>query len=295
MKKILSVLLAVILVSLCFCACSKENESTDNDDGIRITLDSHYSNTGESTIRAYEKLCTAVINADSQVKFNIQLFDDVAQLFYTSFPLNVLVENISFSQDNSGVELTYKNDIDTHKSIIENFNNRVDEILKECGYKKVSNNRLVFNIYTYIAGNFKIDNDTLTVYDTIMNSKGAPSCINSAFEYFVLCAGGESSHLINSIGKGAIVSSAKLSGSYYYFDVAKEISDTNGEALRFFAMDDARIAEYVAGPLKYTDKATADPIEDTKYSFLSDSQSYTVDGDDITVNCNNENISLEIG
>ncbi len=291
MKKIISVLLAVILVSASLCACSKTNESEDNS---RITLDSHYSDIGDSTVRAYEKFCTAVINAEPEVKFNTQLFDDVLQLFYTGFPLNVLVENINLSSDRSGVELTYKNDAETHKTIIEEFNARVDEILDECRYKKVSNDRLVFNIYTYLAGNFKIDNEVLTVYDTIMTGSGVPSCINSAFEYLVLISGGEASHLINSIGKGAIVSSVKLSNTYYYFDVAREISKTEGKALRFFAMDDVRIGEYVAGPLKYTDKVTAEPVENTKYSFLDDSQSYTADGDKIMVNCSGKSVQLEI-
>lgn len=291
MKKIISVLLAILLVTAGFSACSKVTESADNN---RITIDSHYSDIGESTIRAYEKLCAAVINAQSEVKFNTQLFDDVIQLFYTGFPLNVLVENIALSSDNSGVELTYKNDADTHKNMIEQFNARVDEILDECRYKKVSNDRFVFNAYNYIASNFKLDNSVLTVYDTIMTGTGASSCINSAFEYIILCAGIEASHMINSIGKGAILSCVKFNDGYYYFDVAKEISDTNGEALRFFAMNDERVGEYVTGPLKYTDKTAADSVEGTKYNHLKNSQSYTIDGDEIMVDCSGVSVQLEI-
>ena len=59
----------------------------------------------ESSIKAYEKLCNAVLNYKSEVKYNVSLSDDVNRLFYTSFPQYVLVDGIDFLNDNSGVKL----------------------------------------------------------------------------------------------------------------------------------------------------------------------------------------------
>lgn len=293
MKKVFSVLLAISMVMVTLCACSK-GESEKNYMN-RITHDTHYSSLGESTVRAYEKLCTAVLNGETQVKFNTQIFDDVNQMFFTSFPLNTLVESIKLISDNSGIELTYKNDIDAHKKLIDDFYSKVDEILNSCDYKNVSKDRLIFNIYTYITNHFQIDNSVLSVYDTIITGKGAPSCINSCFEYLILSAGGEASHIMNSIGKGAIASYVKLGSINYYFDAAKEIETSGGKALKYFAMNDERASQYVTGPFKFTDKTAVDPVLNDTYSYLQNSVSYTVEGDNITVVCEDESVELNIG
>ena len=92
MKKFLSVILLLVFMMSIFTACSdaaKDDSAQDSE--INITVDSHYENIDESSVRAYEKLCTAVVNGDSEVKFNTSLLDDVNQLFYTCFPLYPLV------------------------------------------------------------------------------------------------------------------------------------------------------------------------------------------------------------
>lgn len=285
MKKVISVLLAVLMSVLAFAGCSKENNESDTN--IKITMDSHYQSLDESAVSAYKKLCNAVLNCENEVKFNKQLLDEVTQLFYTSFPLNALVESIELKSDSTGVDIKYKNDADTHKSLISQFDDRLEELLTACEYKSADSNRFVFNAYSYLAKNFTIDNSVLTVYDAVMSSKGTAATINSVFEYLILCYGGEASHIINTNGKGAMISLIKFNSSYYYFDVGSEIADTGGEALRYFAMDNARINKYAAGDFSYTDSTAVDSINDDKYLALWNSVSYIYDdsANQVNVNC----------
>ena len=120
MKKAISLILSAAFVCSLFAACSDKsvnedgnNKSSENNIELKITIDAHYSSLDESSIKAYEKLCNAVLNYKSEVKYNVSLSDDVNRLFYTSFPQYVLVDGIDFLNDNSGVKITYANDKET--------------------------------------------------------------------------------------------------------------------------------------------------------------------------------------
>ncbi|MDE6470973.1 MAG: hypothetical protein K2L19_08150 [Eubacterium sp.] len=158
MKKAISLLLSIILIMSAFTACTKgdsndsDNNQTSSDIGIeqvKFTIDSHYENIDESAVRAYEKVCSAVINGEKEVKFNTSLLDDVHDLFYTSFPLFSLVESIQILPDSSGISLTYKNPDEEHKTIVSGFLNKINEIMAQCQYGKVSTDRYIL-IYIHI-------------------------------------------------------------------------------------------------------------------------------------------------
>lgn len=298
MKKILSILLSVLLTAAVFAGCSN-NEKKGNADDVAsdtyITVDSHYAFADESVKRAYEKLCTAVINGEDTVSFNTQMLDDITQLFYTSFPLNSLVSDIHLLQDRTGVSITYKNDTDIHKQKVAEFYNKVNEILDACSLDSAGKDRFVFNVYTYITANFQIDSSVVSVYDVIMNCRGAAASVNSAFEYLVLCGSGEASHVVNTTGAAAMLSLVKFNSNFYYFDPASEIIANSGSALKYFAMNDKRVSSYIFGGLNYTDQTEVGAVDDETYDNLDSSDSYTVTENGISVNYgNNDTFMLDI-
>lgn len=299
MKKIVSVLMSILLIAAVFAGCTNKENKTESSDNLQtnsyITVDSHYAFADESVKRAYEKLCTAVIAGEESVSFNTQMLDDISQLFYTSFPLNSLVSSVDLLPDRTGVSIAYKNDIDTHKQLVADFNGRVDEILDACSLNSVSKDRFVFNLYSYITKNFQIDTAVVSVYDVIMNARGAAASINSAFEYLVRCGSGEASHVINTNGAGAMISLVKFNSDFYYFDLGSEIEDNAGTALKYFAMNDKRTAAYISGTFSYTDQIQVGTVTDDSYDKLQTSASYTVNDDGISVVYgNNESFLLEI-
>ena len=291
MKKAISLFLCAVVICTAFSACSDKNSGNNKTDSentenieLKITTDAHYSSLDESSIRAYEKLCNAVLNYDSEVKFNTGLTDDVNQLFYTSFPQYILVDGIDFLDDNSGVTITYANDKETQNAKLKKFNDAISSIMNSCGYGKVSKNEYLFNVYTYITQNFTIDNSVTTVFDTAIQKKGMNSTLSGLFEYLLLQDDIKASHLINidsqSIAK--MISLADFNGKKYFFDVTNEIEDNDGKALKYFAMDTARAQSSSQG-FKFTDNTPADAIKDSTYSKLGYSTSYTVKSSKVTV------------
>ena len=204
MKKAISLILSAAFVCSLFAACSDKsvnedgnNKSSENNIELKITTDAHYSSLDESSIKAYEKLCNAVLNYKSEVKYNVSLSDDVNRLFYTSFPQYVIVDGIDFLNDNSGVKITYANDKETQNAKLKEFNADISKIMNKCGYGKVGKDEYLLNVYSYIASNFKVDNSVTTVFDTVLQGKGMSSTLSGLFEYLLLQNDINASHLIN--------------------------------------------------------------------------------------------------
>lgn len=293
MKKTVSIIMSLLFVLFLFTACSAEESKTE-DESLKFVTDYHYSDYDESALRGYEKLCSAVINGESEAKFNTALIDDVNRLFYTSFPLNALTEKLEISGDGSGVVITYKNDAEAHKTAVEDFNAKIKEIIAFCSDAK-STDRYIFNVYTYLTSEFSVNNENVTVYDTVMTSSGAPSAINSLFEYLVLLHGGKASHIMNITGTAVMLSLVEFDSEFYYFDPAGEISDNGGKALKFFAMNDSRAQKKADAAFTYTDNEKAPEIKNEKYNQLSQSTQFTADKNKVVVKYGtNEQINIDI-
>lgn len=282
MKKIVSVILSLVLLMSVFTACSKAEDSEAKEkDNISITVDSHYSSIDSSVIRAYEKLCNAVIAGEKEVKFNAALSEDVNQLFYTCFPLYTLVESVNTLEDLSGVSIAYKNSDEEHQKLISQFYDKIEEIKNVCEYDSMNTSRYIFNVYDYIIKNIKIDNSVVSTFDTIMQGRGCPAAICSMFEYLVLQGGGNASHVSSALD---IVSYAEFMGKWYYFNPSMDISDNEKKTLKGFAMDSERAGGMI---FYYTDEVKADKVSDQSYESLKNSSDYELDGDEVNVSCNN--------
>lgn len=303
MKKVFSLILCILMLGCMFSSCSSKDsgESSENSESaqtqLKITTDFHYSTVDESVMRTYEKLCTAVIEGESEVKFNTAMMDKVNQLFYTSFPLYDLVESINYLEDNTGVTVTYKNDADLHKELVEQFTAKVSDIMKTCGCGKVSGNEYLFNVYSYITKNVTVDNSSVTTFSTIINSKGVAASISSMFEYLLLQGGVDACHLSNiSSSSAEFLSAAEFNGTWYYFDVVSEIENNSGEALRYFAMNDERAGlDASKAKFSYTDQSEAEVFTDSTFDALKNSQAYTIENSKVTVKIkNSEDYIIEL-
>lgn len=299
MKKTISLLLTVILMLSVFTACTKGDSSEPADDKTQqssnsqfnFTVDSHYENTDESAVRAYEKICNAVVNGEKEVRFNTGLLDDVYNLFYTSFPLFSLVESIQILPDSSGVSLVYKNSNEEHMAAVAAFSDRINEIMIQCRYGQVNIDTYIFNVYTYLTSNFTLDNSVITVLDALHNNKGYSAVISSLFEYLVLQGGGKASHIIN-VSSSSMISLVEFKGQWYYFDPSVDIRNNQGKALTGFAMNSER-----AGSLAYTytDYSDVIPAEDNTFDKLKNSISFELADNKVNVSCSdNESFMLEL-
>ncbi len=293
MKKSICLLMCAAVICSMFTACASDKDAdTGEEDAsiiedLQITVDYHYSDMDESVIRVYNKLCQAVMNYDSEVKFNTSMTDDLNQLFYTSFPLYSLVDGLEFLDDDSGVSISYKNEQEEHLQKVEEFTNAVGTIMGECGYGSVSDNEYLLNLYTYITTNVTVDNSVTTVMDTIVDKKGVSATISGMFEYLLLQAGISASHILNknSDSIATMLSMAEFNGSFYYFDPTSELAQNSGEGLAYFAMDSSRALSSESDNFVFTDDTEADEITDDTYSSLISCTSYTVEDSTVTAKC----------
>lgn len=290
MKKAVSIILSMVLILGVFTACSGSSEQNDDAEEFNITVDTHYAEVDESSVRAYEKLCRAVIAGETEVKFNTSLINDVNRLFYTCFPLYSLVEVINITEDSSGVTITYKNSTEEHLSLVSQFFDKVEEIKSACGYGEVGTDRYIFNLYTYFTENVQIDNSVLTSFDTVMQGRGYSSAICSAFEYLVLQGGGKASHIINSAGAQNAVSLVEFKGQWYYFNPALDIEKNQGKALTGFAMNSGRAG---TGEFYHTDETPAEEVTDDTFDSLKGSDSFEIDGNSVKVSCGGESFVID--
>ena len=290
MKKLILVLLSVVMLISCFYGCSKQANTSKSDFILKYTLDSHYSTADEATLRSYEKFCSAVENGEPEVKISASMIDAVTQLFYTCFPLYPLVKSMTPLENGAGFSLTYTNDIDTHNALVSQFKNKISDIMNECSYGKVNVNEYIFNVYTYITQNFTLDNNASSTFDTIINSKGHYSYVNSAFEYLVLQGGGRACHVVNYDGASTIISTVKFNDEWYFFDPATEISESSGKALKYFAMNNKDVKSiYSTDSFLYTDGQKIEKIKDDAYKELRNSTSFTADNSQVKVTISGKN------
>ncbi len=235
MKKLLCVISAALVIVSAFSACSSD-KGGDESNKISYSYDSHLT-VNDSAKRAYESLCDAVVAGENTVYFNNALIQDVNQLFYTSFPLNSLVEKIEPSDDNSSFVITYKNDAEQHKKLVKDFVKKTESIMKECGYGKVSNNEYILNVYSYIAKNIEVDYSYTTAYDAIVSNLGTSASYSAAFEYLLRQAGIDSSHIYApSVDEVLFFSVVEIDGEEYLFAPYNEHKETEGNGLSYFGM-----------------------------------------------------------
>lgn len=289
-------MLCVSFVLCIFAGCSAEAESQKNtdtaDSKITYTIDAHNTYINQSAVRAYETLCDAVVNGNSEALFNTSLLNDVNRLFYSDFPLSCLVSRLELNENNSGVNIEYVNEPEEHIKAVADFNKKVSEILSLCGYGKVNNNIFIINLYSYITKNTEITSKCNYSYDVIVNSKGYSFSFSNAFSYLLNQAGIKAS-IVNSTNENGIcyMVETEFKGSKYIFIPFYEARDNGGKALSSFALDYGELASLGFTDIKYSngDGVVFDDADAT-FSEFRNSVAYILEDDSLSVTKNDGEI-----
>ena len=266
MKKTVSIILCICFVTLSLASCkgSKEANSATIADSVSYTYDSAYT-CDDATKRAYNELCKAVIMGNTEVRMNSAFLDNALQLFYTSFPLNALVEKISPSEN--GYKIEYKTP-DAHEKAME-FSEKIKTVKSEL-YSS-NDTEYAINLYNSIASSIKVsDNSAITCYETIMTGEGTSFSYSNMFEYLLQQKGIKAYHILceDESGASKAISMAELDGNLYYFDVFKEFEDNCGSSLKYFGMITDDISSYGLRNVIYTNRQEAADASDLRFDAL---------------------------
>lgn len=286
MKKVISVILAIAVVVLSLSACSSKKDDAEFNIDLKFTYDSIYSDFDESSIRAYNDLCKAVLDYKEEVRINTAMLDDVLQLFYTSCPFYALTESVNVNSDNSGFSISYKFDKKTTQEKIKQFNDKIVEIEKECGLGKVSDSFYTLNAYNYVSKNMNVvETSTLAMLDTVLEGKGNIFVYASLFEYLLLQKDIMAFHIIaeDAVGTGWGLSSARLNGNIYYFDMATEHYSNGGNGINYFAMNSNDVKNEGLKNLKYSSQGSAFESVASDFNACRTAKEWSLEGSTLKI------------
>ncbi|MFR5876544.1 MAG: hypothetical protein ACLUFN_08640 [Eubacterium sp.] len=299
MKKYLSLVLSIIFLAVMFCGCSSNGEDNSNNQAdIKYTYDSAYSGFDESTIRAYESVCEAVINGTEELRINIGMLDNVKQLIYTSFPLYCLISDITVNSDNSGIIIKYTQDTDAHLKSVSDFSSRIADIQNACGIGTVSDSEYVVNVYNYVASNIKESSEaSITSYDAIMNIGGNSYTYSNMFEYILQQSDIPAYHIIaiDSEQGAKGLSAAEINDNLYFFDVMSEYKDNAGKQLVYFGMTTDDVGTEGLTSLMLSNQQTAPDASDLTFDACRMCTSWELkDGSLLITRNDGETVKIEI-
>lgn len=293
MKKTVCILLSVAMLLLTLTGCSSNNDTTVESQ-LELTYDSAYSDYDESIIRAYQQVCSAVINYESEVRINTGMLDSVLQLYYTSFPLSVLTDGVTENEDGSGVTISYLYSKKEHLGKVNDFTEKIAEIKEKC-FDGTSNQTIyTINLYHYIASSIKLSSDdAIKCYDTVMNGEGTSYSYANMLEYLLQQAGIPAYHILaqDNGGAGWGLSAAEPDGAMYYFDMMSEYYANGGEQLVYFGMTSEDAANEGLSSLLYTDHNVAADASDLRFDICRSCRSWEITDNALLVTSTNGDVA----
>lgn len=275
MKKVLSILCALIIVAGAFAGCSQKTAQQAGFE-LKFAFDSHYSKIGSESVEVYEQLCQAVLDGESSVTVNNDFYDDASRLFYVSFPFSKLVKGMNLNSDGS-IRITYTETESQHKKLVTEFTDKVYSVLSDCGYPDADNNELLLNIYSYVSQNIKQNLDYSTAYDALVVGEGSSSAYEAMFRYLVQQAGFSASRVYGVAYDGAhFMTEIILDGEHYYFDPYSENVFSKGKGLSYFGIGSIGLQQMGLGSeVSYSDNQPIDFGKDSgKFDELYQTVSY---------------------
>ena len=215
MKKVLSLLFVLVIIAGVFTGCADKSAAKAGFE-LSIVYDAHYSQVESGAIDVYDQLCRAVIDGDTSVEVNNDLYDDASRLFYVSFPLSNLVKSMNLNSDGS-IRITYTETVSQHKQLVSEFTDKVYSALSDCGYPDTQGNELLLNIYSYVSENIKQNLEYSTAYDAFILGEGSSSAYEAMFRYLVQQAGFSASRVYGVAHDGThFMTEVELGGESYY-------------------------------------------------------------------------------
>lgn len=273
MKKLISVLLAAVLICAAFSGCSAGSAKSAGF-SLKTVYDSHYSDADPQAVEVYESLCGAVLNGEGSIAVNNPYYDEASRLFYVSFPLSALVQDIILNSDGS-LRIIYTESTSRHLELVKEFTDKVYSVLTDCGYPDAPQNEILLNIYSYISENVEQNLEYSSAYDALVSGCGSSSAYEAAFRYLIQQAGMEASRVYGVSHDGAhFMTQAAVDGEIYYFDPGAENLYSAGKGLSYFGMGVIGLQQMGLGSeVSYSDD---EPIEFEANSGRFDSLFQTV-------------------
>lgn len=184
-------------------------------------------------------------------------YDSATKYFFYDIGINVscfplldeLVDEYHFDSDNNTIYLTYKYDEDEQALIVENFKERIEEIINSCVEETDNDTMIAIELYHYLSSNSVYDHDAIdghhdvSAYRMIMENAGICQSFSGAYAYLLMQCG------IQAIPCSGYNDSdahewvyVKLDGEYYHMDPTFE-NGYAGTGTVFFGMTNDKRAE----------------------------------------------------
>ena len=275
MKKVVSLFLALVVIAGIFTGCADKSAAKAGFE-LSIVYDAHYSQVESGAIDVYNQLCRAVIDGETSVEVNNDLFDDASILFYVSFPLSNLVKSMNLNSDGS-IRITYTETETQHKQTVSDFTDKVYSALSHCGYPDTQGNELLLNIYSYVSKKLKQNFEYSTAYDAFVLGEGSSSAYEAMFRYLVQQAGFSASRVYGVSHDGThFMTEVILDGEAYYFDPYAEYSFSKGKGLSYFGLGNIGLQKMGLGSeICYSDSQLIDFGKDSgRFDELYQTVSY---------------------
>ena len=279
MKKTVSLIICICLIAGVFASCKGFGNSATVYDLISYTYDSAYT-CDDATVRTYEDICEAVVHGEKTVRINAGLLDGALTLFYTSFPLSVLVENIQPGDGAYIIKYKYED----HTKKVDDFILKKYDIATHCN----NENDAVFtiNLYNYIASSIKPSSDSsISCYETMMTGEGTSFSYANMFEYILQQRRIKAYHILceDASGSSKAITAAELDGKLYYFDIYAEYEENGGKLFRFFGMTSEDLQSLGYKNMIYTSRETAAISDDKRFEALRNMAKWELADNGLTI------------
>ncbi|MCR5208418.1 MAG: hypothetical protein K6C14_08090 [Eubacterium sp.] len=286
MKKTISILLCFLTVALCFFGCSGGEKEKSADEKLYITpvYDSAYESYDSSTVDAYKSLCETVLSYGDSVRMNTGLSEKVLRLYYTSFPLNQLVKDVTLNEDKSGLSITYVNEKEEHLKAVKAFDNKIKEINEAC----FSPNADIYTVklYAYIASHVQLVEDkSPTCYDTLIDGSGTSFSYAQLLTYLLLVSGHKACYVTAADAANTAwgLVQAEIKGEWLYLDPVTEYYDNKGTKLLFFGMTYKDLKKEGLSEPVYSDSSAARDASSLLFKPCRSCKSYSLEDNSVVV------------
>lgn len=197
----------------------------------------------------YKEIVDSILKGEEKKQVeNILEYQKIFNILNIRCPFFYLVEDMTYNEKDNTINIIYKNDIDIHLKLINEFKNMVKEIMEYNIKYNDSDIDIAMSLYKYISTSINYDSKSdNSIYYSIMSKKGSDINYASVYQYLLLQANIDSYMIYGTTlalqeHNWLIV---KLNDNYYHMDPFFEKNETAGYGLYYFGMNDQRRLESV--------------------------------------------------
>ncbi len=284
---------------------------TETDGNFTFNFDPYVLSTDVKkalgTTEHYKNVVDAIINQKESVSVPARDdYDNIRFALGENFPYAFLVSNLKYDSADNKVLISY-NYKDEHSSKIDEIKKAVSEIFSQSVTKTDDDALAALSIYSWLAKNIKIEESAVAkpqsttssgiaqsesssiateetddeqtkynFYTALVEKKASDESISALYSFFLMQLGIESKTVSCwQDGKYYSWNLVCLDSKWYYCDISKEQTETDGTGLKYFGMNSQRLSDYITDKDIYTGqwKWFTDSIPKTKNKRFDDFKS----------------------